>query len=112
MGTPGTNLGHLAGLVLLLGSIGALDARVLGAGRGVSLAALSRWLTPVAIAGLLLEIATGALLFAPDATALVHSKIFIAKMALMVELGGQTGISTPTRTPNWTFRAAIAFMAA
>ncbi|MEO6341187.1 MAG: hypothetical protein ABIO39_14185 [Caulobacteraceae bacterium] len=81
---PAVNLGHLAGLVLLVGSIGVLDLRTLGAGRAVSLNALSRWLTPVAIGGLLLEIATGALLFAPDATALVHSKIFIAKMGLMV----------------------------
>src|SRR3954462_7849086 len=66
---PAVNLGHLAGLVMLLGSIGVLDLRALGAGRAVPLAALSRWLTPIGIAGLLLEIATGALLFAPDATA-------------------------------------------
>jgi len=81
---PAVNLGHLAGLVLLVGSIGLLDLRALGAGRSVPFSALSRWLTPIGVAGLLLEIATGVLLFAPDATALIHSKIFLAKMGLMV----------------------------
>ncbi len=79
---PLANLGHIVGLCLLVGPIVALDLRLLGLGRGVPVAALSRLLTPLAIAGLLLQIVSGALLLTADASALVGNPVFLIKMAL------------------------------
>ena len=72
---PIANLGHLLGLVLLVGGIGVIDLRLIGAFRSLPLVALARVLTPLALAGLALMAMTGPILFAADATALgrIHS---------------------------------------
>jgi len=80
---PTVNTIHLLGVVLLLGGIGVLDARVLGLGRAVPLAALSRYLTPAAVAGFLLLTVSGALLFCADATPFTRSPLFQAKLGLI-----------------------------
>lgn len=80
---PVANSVHLLGLVLLLGSIGLLDLRLLGAFPGLALSALARALTPLGLAGLALLALTGALLFAADARALVHNPAFRWKLALI-----------------------------
>jgi hypothetical protein len=79
---PAANVAHLAGLVLLVGSIGVLDLRVAGLGRSIPLIALSRLLTPLAVAGLVLLAASGFLLFSADAGPLVRSAVFQTKLAL------------------------------
>ncbi|MBX3502151.1 MAG: hypothetical protein KF889_22145 [Alphaproteobacteria bacterium] len=79
---PLANLGHIVGLALLVGPIVALDLRLLGIGRAVSVAGLSRTLTPIAITGLLLQIVSGLLLFIADAAALVANNVFLIKAAL------------------------------
>jgi hypothetical protein len=81
---PTVNTFHLLGVVLLVGGIGVLDARVLGLGRAVPLAALSRYLTPAAIAGLVILTASGVLLFCADATPFTRSPLFQAKLGLIV----------------------------
>lgn len=83
---PLANLGHIIGLSLLVGPIVALDLRLLGIGRAVSVAALSRTLTPIAIVGLLLQILSGLLLFTADAAAMAANPVFQIK-ALMLALG-------------------------
>ncbi|MGF7146885.1 hypothetical protein FHS96_000494 [Sphingomonas zeicaulis] len=80
---PIANLLHLLGLVLLVGGIGILDLRIVGAFRSLPLHALSRALTPLAIAGLVLMLPSGLLLFAADARALVVSDQFWRKMVLI-----------------------------
>jgi hypothetical protein len=80
---PAVNTVHLLGVVLLVGGIGVVDARVLGLGRAVPLAALSRYLTPAAIAGLGLLAVSGALLFCADAGPFIRSPLFQAKLALI-----------------------------
>lgn len=80
---PLANLIHLFGLVLLVGGIGFLDLRLAGCFRALPLAALSRALTPLAIAGLLLLAASGTVLFAADAGALVRSPRFQVKLLLI-----------------------------
>lgn len=80
---PAANLVHLAGLVLLIGGIGLLDLRVIGLGRALPLAALSRFLTPFGLAGLVLLVTGGFFMFAADAGVLVASRLFQAKMALL-----------------------------
>ena len=80
---PAVNIAHLLGVVLLVGGIGAVDARVLGLGRAVPLAALSRYLTPAATAGLVLLTVSGVLLFCADAGPFTRSPLFQAKLGLI-----------------------------
>lgn len=80
---PAVNTVHLLGVVLLVGGIGVVDARVLGLGRTVPIAALSRFLTPAATLGLMLLAASGALLFCADAGPFTRSPLFQAKLALI-----------------------------
>ena len=81
---PVANALHLLGLVMLVGGIGVLDLRLAGLFRAIPLAALSRALTPIAIAGLALMVPTGATMFAADAESLVHSSTFGWKLALII----------------------------
>lgn len=78
---PYANLVHLLGLVLLLGGIGLLDLRIIGAFRALPLAALSRALIPLAVAGFVLQALSGLVLFAADAVALAGSATFGWKLA-------------------------------
>jgi len=80
-GYPVANLVHLLGLVLLVGSMLLLDLRLLGAGRRFALADTSAVLTRWAIAGLLLLIGSGSLLFTADAGPLIASPLLQAKVA-------------------------------
>ena len=81
---PAVNLAHLTGLVMLVGGIGLLDLRIIGFARTIPITALSRFVTPIAITGLLLQLVSGALMFAPDATSLSRSPLFLTKMALVL----------------------------
>lgn len=78
------NLVHLLGLVMLVGGIGILDLRLAGLFRRIPVAPLSSALTPIAVAGLLLMIPSGATMFASDAAALVHSPTLRWKLLLIV----------------------------
>jgi hypothetical protein len=80
---PPANVVHVVGLVLLVGGIGVVDLRIVGLGRAIPLAALSRMLTPFAIAGLALLAASGFLLFAADAGPHLKQDVFRWKMALL-----------------------------
>lgn len=80
---PLANVVHLLGLVMLVGAIGIVDLRLAGAFRALPVAPLSRALTPVAIAGLVLMIPSGATMFAADATTLAESTIFRWKLTLV-----------------------------
>lgn len=86
-GVPGlygwVNVGHLFGLVLLVGPIGVLDLRILGFGRTLPAGALSRMLTPLAVCGLVVSTISGALLFAADAGPLAQSTTFRLKLLLI-----------------------------
>lgn len=81
---PIVNTVHLLGLVMLIGAIGVVDLRVIGAWRSLPAEAVSRALTPVAVAGLAILIPSGALLFAADGKSLAASGIFQAKLLLIV----------------------------
>lgn len=83
---PVFNLIHLLGLVLLVGPMLLLDLRLLGAGRQFALPAVSATLTPWAVAGLLLMLGSGVLLFAADAAPLLGNPVLQVKL-LLVMLG-------------------------
>jgi hypothetical protein len=80
---PVVNSLHLLGLVMLVGSIGVVDLRLAGLWRRLPAAALSRALTPVALCGLALLVASGTLLFAADGAALARSDTFHRKLVLI-----------------------------
>ena len=67
----------------MLGGIGILDLRLAGLLHRLPVAPLSAALTPIAIAGLLLMVPSGAAMFASDAAALVHSTTFRWKKLLI-----------------------------
>jgi hypothetical protein len=80
---PAANTLHLLGLVMLVGGIGAVDLRIAGLWPSIPVAPLSRALTPVALAGLVLLLASGMVLFAADARALAGSATFQRKLVLI-----------------------------
>ena len=80
---PVVNLVHLLGLVLLIGPILLLDLRVLGLGRQLPLRAVCAHLTPWCVAGLLLLLGSGVLLFAADATPLFSNQTVRIKLLLI-----------------------------
>lgn len=74
----------MLGLVLLVGGIGLLDLRLLGAWPGLDLRELARAVTPLAFAGALLLVASGAVMFAADARAMAGSDMFRLKLAFIL----------------------------
>lgn len=80
---PWANVVHVIGVVLLVGGIGVVDLRILGAWQRLPLAALSAALTPVAVAGLVLQAASGLILFAADGPTLAASVTFQIKLVLV-----------------------------
>ncbi|MFN3944627.1 MAG: DUF6644 family protein [Allosphingosinicella sp.] len=80
---PIANVVHVLGLVLLLGGIGIVDLRLLGAFRTLPLAAVSAALTPLAVGGLVLLLASGLTMFAADASAMAASGTFRQKLVLI-----------------------------
>ena len=77
------NVLHLLGLVLLVGGIGVVDLRLCGLGRAIPARALARFLTPYAVAGLVVAAASGIGLFAADAVSLFGSNTFRWKLVLI-----------------------------
>lgn len=84
---PLANLGHLLGLVLLVGSVLLLDLRLLGAGRRLPAQLVAQALTPPMLAGAGLLVVTGGLLFAADARALIVNAAFLWKLGLVSVAG-------------------------
>jgi hypothetical protein len=71
------------GAILLVGSIGFLDLRIMGYGRGLPAERLTQALTPLALAGFTVMVSSGAIMFLADARALAGSPLFLAKLALI-----------------------------
>lgn len=84
---PAVNAAHIGGLALLFGSIVPLDLRLLGFWRSVPVADLARVLLPTAIAGLILAIVTGALLFSVHAVKYAAMPVFQLKLLLIAAAG-------------------------
>jgi len=78
-----TNAAHIATFGLLLGSIIALDLRLLGMGRDASVATLGRFLSSVAAGGLVLSTLTGILLFMVNPSYYAQNPAFLIKLALV-----------------------------
>lgn len=108
---PVANLVHLAGLVMLVGGIGLLDLRLAGFFRSVPVQPLWRVLTPFGIAGLVLMVPSGLVMFAADAGALFVSDTYRRKMILIVLAllnAGAYRIAWRRRVPDWDATAPTA----
>lgn len=80
---PLVNTGHVAGIALLFGAVAPLDLRLIGCWKRVPLDHLARVLIPVSIAGLVLAVSTGSLLFLARPLDYIHEPLFGTKLALL-----------------------------
>jgi hypothetical protein len=80
-----TEVLHIGALALSIGTIAAVDLRLIGAGvRGTSAEALARELAPWTLAGLTLVIVTGFMIFSTDPLRYYYHPTFRLKMELLV----------------------------
>ena len=77
------NATHIAGIALLFGAVVPLDLRLIGWRRGISIRALTRALSPVAIVGFCLAVTAGFFLFSVRAVEYAGLGLFWVKMALI-----------------------------
>lgn len=80
---PLVNAAHILGLALLFGAIVPLDLRILGAWPSVPLKTLAGVLLPMAVAGFLMAIGAGAVLFSVSAVKYAGLGVFWLKLALI-----------------------------
>ena len=80
---PAVEILHILGFATLVGSILALDLRLLGFGRSIAIQPVAALLLPLARLGFLLAIAMGFLLFSADAAHVVGNPAFRAKLLLI-----------------------------
>ena len=79
---PAVEILHIFGFVVLVGSILALDLRLLGVGRAIPIHPMAQLLLPSRL-GFLLAISMGFLLFSADAAHVVRNAAFQAKLLLI-----------------------------
>src|SRR5215510_12245229 len=77
---PAVEILHIIGFVVLVGSILALDLRMLGLGRAIAIQPMAQLLLPLSRAGFVLAICMGFLLFSADASHVVRNPAFQAKL--------------------------------
>jgi hypothetical protein len=80
---PAVEILHIFGFVVLVGSILALDVRLLGLGRAIPIQPMAHLLLPLSRFGFLLAISMGFLLFSADAAHVVRNPAFQAKLLLI-----------------------------
>ena len=80
---PAVEILHIIGFVVLVGSILALDLRLLGFGRAIAIQPMAQLLLPVSRAGFVLAVSMGLLLFSADASHVVKNPAFQAKALLV-----------------------------
>ncbi|MBR1210016.1 DUF6644 family protein [Bradyrhizobium sp. JYMT SZCCT0180] len=80
---PAVEILHILGFVVLVGSILALDLRLLGWGRAIPIAPMAKLLLPLSRIGFVLAVSMGFLLFSADASHVVRNPAFQAKLLLI-----------------------------
>ncbi len=84
---PLLEVAHILGIALLLGNLVALECRVFGFGRELSLPALGRLSLTLALSGFSIAAASGLLMFASQAQELLANRAFVVKMGLLMLAG-------------------------
>jgi len=80
---PAIEILHIFGFVVLVGSILALDLRLLGLGPAIPIQSMAQLLLPLSRIGFLLAISMGFLLFSADAAHVVRNPAFQTKLLLI-----------------------------
>lgn len=80
---PIVEIFHIAGIILLVGSVVMFDLRVLGFSRSLSVRALARHLLPWSVGALALIVPTGLMMFSAHATEFVDNRAFVLKLTLI-----------------------------
>lgn len=80
---PAAEIMHILGFVLLVGSIAALDLRLLGVGRMIPIQPMAQLVLPLSRFGFVLAICMGFLLFSADAAHVVGNPAFRVKLLLI-----------------------------
>ena len=78
---------HLVGVALLVGSVAAMDLRLLGLSRKLPVRRLAAHLLPWSAASFLLIVPSGLLMFLARAEELIGSPLFALKMMLILAAG-------------------------
>jgi len=81
---PAVEILHIIGFVVLVGSILALDLRLLGLGRAIAIKPMAQLLLPLSRCGFVLAISMGFLLFSADASHVVKNPAFQTKLLLLL----------------------------
>jgi hypothetical protein len=81
---PAVEIVHIAGIVLLVGSVVSFDLRLLGWSRHISVSVLARHLLPWSIAGFLVVLPSGLLMFSAHAADLYFNRAFRLKLIVIV----------------------------
>lgn len=103
---PLVNATHIMGLALLFGAIVPLDLRLMGLWPSVPLRTLAAVLLPVALAGFLIAVAAGALLFTVSAVKYAGLGVFWLKLALIAAAAANAAMLH--RSPAWQTAAGAA----
>ena len=82
---------HFIGLAALFGTVGMLDLRVLGMGKGLPFAPLHK-LVPWGVGGFVINVLTGICFFAGDPFQYIHNIAFQLKMLFVLLAGINMGI--------------------
>ncbi|MBO6835251.1 MAG: hypothetical protein JJ878_13895 [Alphaproteobacteria bacterium] len=98
-GYAAVNASHILGIALLIGAVVPMNLRLLGwHGKALDSAALIPVLRPCAMAGLILAVLTGLLLFSIQPADYLALSVFQAKLAL-IALGTAAALWGSRRTP-------------
>lgn len=111
---PLVNTGHILGIALLFGAIVPIDLRLLGCWPRIPFETLAEVLIPVAICGVLVAIATGALLFATRPLDYIAEPLFGIKLALVaIAILNALAVRGLPRSPmpaRWRFAALASIL--
>ena len=106
---PIANVAHILGLILLAGSMVVLDLRLMGFGRAMPALAVSRAVTPIALTGFAVMVASGIALFAADARPMANNPVLPVKAGLILFAilnAGLFRLLWNARLPMWDTRPA------
>lgn len=85
-GWPIAEIVHFTGLVLLIGTVGVVDLRMLGFLRGLSLPALHK-LVPIGVVGFVMNVASGTVFVSSSPDQYLYNPAFQIKMSLIALAG-------------------------
>lgn len=84
---PIVEIVHIVGIVTLVGAVAMFDLRVLGFGRSLPVQALGRHLLRWSLAGLLLVVPAGLMMFSAHPHDFLNNRVFQIKLTLIAVAG-------------------------